>query len=141
MKYTLFSVSLVGGDFYSHGILYSTRGFDNGPVCAEGFDETDAGKKCFLLELQIMIPWSFTRGKTFILDYHFEPGHDKTNKMACAPSKDSDQPGHPLSLIRVFAVCMKKAWLLSYPLSRQQRLCSHWAGAHSAQTGQMPRLI
>ena len=24
-----------------------------------------------------------------------EPPHDKTNKMACAPSKDSDQPGHP----------------------------------------------
>ena len=23
-----------------------------------------------------------------------EPRHDKTNKMACAPSEDSDQPGH-----------------------------------------------
>ena len=31
----------------------------------------------------------------------------------CAPSKDSDQPGHPRSLIRVFTVCMKKAWVLS----------------------------
>ena len=29
----------------------------------------------------------------------FEPAHDKTNKMACAPSEDSDQPGHPPSLI------------------------------------------
>ena len=38
--------------------------------------------------------------------------HDKTNKMEYAPSKDSDQPGHPPSLIRVFAVCMKKAWVL-----------------------------
>ena len=47
---------------------------------------------------------------------------DKTNKMACAPSEDSDQPGHPHSLIRVFAVHMKKAWVLSYPLSAQQRL-------------------
>ena len=28
-----------------------------------------------------------------------EPPHDKTNKMACAPSKDSDQPGHPPSPI------------------------------------------
>ena len=27
-----------------------------------------------------------------------EPPHDKTNKMVCAPSKDSDQPGHPPSL-------------------------------------------
>ena len=34
----------------------------------------------------------------------FEPPHDKTNKMACEPSEDSDQPGHPPSLIRVFAV-------------------------------------
>ena len=32
------------------------------------------------------------------------PAHDKTNKMACAPSKDSDLPGHPPSLIRVFAL-------------------------------------
>ena len=34
----------------------------------------------------------------------YEPPHDKTNKIACAPSEDSDQPGHPPSLIRVFAV-------------------------------------
>ena len=33
-----------------------------------------------------------------------EPRHDKTNKMACAPSEDSDQSWHPPSLIRVFAV-------------------------------------
>ena len=59
----------------------------------------------------------------------FEPPHDKTNKMACAPSKDSDQPGHPPSLISVFAVRMKKAWVHSYPLSAQQRLWSDWADA------------
>ena len=40
----------------------------------------------------------------------------------CAPSEDSDQPGHLPSLIRVFAVRMKKAWVLSYPLSAQRRL-------------------
>ena len=28
-----------------------------------------------------------------------EPEHYKTNKMTCAPNKDSDQLGHPLSLI------------------------------------------
>ena len=28
----------------------------------------------------------------------------KSNKMTCAPSEDSDQPGHPPSLIRVFTV-------------------------------------
>ena len=58
-----------------------------------------------------------------------EPPHDKTNKMACAPSEDSDQPGHLPSLIRVFAVRMKKAWVLSYPLSVQRRLWSDWADA------------
>ena len=35
---------------------------------------------------------------------HFEPPHDKTNKMTFVHSEDSDQPGHPPSLIRVFAV-------------------------------------
>ena len=40
--------------------------------------------------------------------YIYEPQHDKTNKMSCASSKDSDQPGHQPSLIRVFAVRMKK---------------------------------
>ena len=39
----------------------------------------------------------------------FEPLLDKTNKLACAPSEDKDQPGHPPSLIRVFAVHIKKA--------------------------------
>ena len=38
------------------------------------------------------------------LSKSFEPQHDKTNKMTCAPSKDSDYPGQPPSLIRVFAV-------------------------------------
>ena len=60
-----------------------------------------------------------------------EPPHDKTNKMACAPSEDSDQPGHPPSLIRVFAVHMKKAWFFSYPLSTQQRLWSDRADAQA----------
>ena len=40
----------------------------------------------------------------------------------CATSKDSDQPGHPPSLIRFFAVHMKKARVLSYPLNPQRRL-------------------
>ena len=62
----------------------------------------------------------------------FEPPHDKTNKIARAPSEDSDQPGHPPSLIRVFAVRTKKACVLSYPLSAQQRLirlsgCPGWS--------------
>ena len=54
--------------------------------------------------------------------YKNEPPHDKTKKTAYASSKDSDQLGHLPSLIRVFAVRMKKAWVLSYPLSAQRRL-------------------
>ena len=50
----------------------------------------------------------------------------------CAPSEDSDQPGHPPSLFRVFAVRTKKAWVLSYSLSAQPRLWSDW---------RIPRLI
>ena len=50
----------------------------------------------------------------------------------CAPSEDSDQPGHPPSLIRVFAVRMKKPGSLA----------THRAhSADSDQTGRMPRLI
>ena len=55
-----------------------------------------------------------------------EPSHDKTNKVACAPSEDSDQPGHPSSLMRVFA------WVFAI----------HWAHSEdSDQTGRMPRLM
>ena len=60
-----------------------------------------------------------------------EPPQDQTNKMACAPSEDSDQPGHPPSLIRVFGVCMMKALVLSYLLSAQQSLWSDWADAQA----------
>ena len=49
----------------------------------------------------------------------------------CAPSEDSDQPGHPPCLIRVFVVCIKKAYVLSFPLSAQRRLWSDWADAQA----------
>ena len=39
----------------------------------------------------------------------YELPHDKTNKMTCTPSDDSDQPGHPPSMTRVFAVHSKVA--------------------------------
>ena len=64
--------------------------------------------------------------------YYFviiEPPQDKTNKVSWSSSEDSDQPGHPPSLIRVFAVRVKKAWVLSYPLSAQRRHWSDWADA------------
>ena len=58
----------------------------------------------------------------------------QNQQCGCAPSEDSDQPGHPPSLMPsliVFAVRMKKAWVLSYPLSAQRRLWSDWADAQA----------
>ena len=49
----------------------------------------------------------------------------------CAPSEDSDQPGHPPGLIRVLAVRMKKALIFNYPLSAQRRLWSDRTGAQA----------
>ena len=77
-------------------------------------------------------------GELKILFLIIEPHHDKTNKMACAPSEDSDQPGHPPSLIRVFAVRMKKAWVISYPLSAQRKLWSDWADETLIRLGRCP---
>ena len=47
--------------------------------------------------------------------------------MTCAPSEDSDQPGHPPSLVRVFAVRLKEGCI--------ERT------AKTDQTGRMRRLI
>ena len=52
-------------------------------------------------------------------------------KQLCAPSEDSDQPGHPHSLIRVFAVCFMGSWGPNDCLCGQQRLirlgrCPGW---------------
>ena len=46
----------------------------------------------------------------------------QNQQNGCAPSENSDQPGHQPSLFRVFPVRMTKAWLLIYPLSAQRRL-------------------
>ena len=51
-----------------------------------------------------------------------EPPHDKINKMISAPSEDSDQPGHPPSLIRVFAVRSMGSEVPSFLHSGQWRL-------------------
>ena len=69
--------------------------------------------RMFLLKLSLL---------KFPLLIIIESRHDKTNKLACAPSENSDQPGHPHSLIRIFTVRMEKVWVLSYPLSAQRRL-------------------
>ena len=50
----------------------------------------------------------------------FEPPQDKTNKKTCVPSEDSDQPEHPLSLNRIFAVCAKDSQ------GHKASLCGQW---------------
>ena len=67
--------------------------------------------------------------RTFLLKAYEQPC-GKTNKMSVRPAK-TDQPGHLPNLIRVFAVRMKKAWVLSYPLSAQRRLWSDWVDAQA----------
>ena len=59
--------------------------------------------------------------------------HDKTNKMAFAfaPSEDSDQPGHPPSLIRVFAVRSIGTWGPNVSSCVQRKLWSDWADAQA----------
>ena len=49
----------------------------------------------------------------------------------CVPSKDSDQPGHPPSLIRVFVVHFKDSQGPKLSLCRQQRHRSDWVDAQA----------
>ena len=56
----------------------------------------------------------------------------QTYKMACAPSKDSDHPGHPPSLIRFFAVRSVGSW---------GPKLFHADSEDSDQTGRVPMLI
>ena len=56
----------------------------------------------------------------------------KPTKWHVCPSKTQISLGiHPPSLIRAFAVRVKKAWVLSYPLRAQQRLWLDWADAQA----------
>ena len=56
-----------------------------------------------------------------------EQRHDKTNKVTVRPANTQIN----LGICRVFAVRMKKAWVLSYPLSAQRRHWSDWADAEA----------
>ena len=62
---------------------------------------------------------------------HFEPPDDKTNKMTFVPNEDSDQPGHPPSLIRVFDVRSVGSLGSSFASGGQRRLWSDWADAQA----------
>ena len=97
-------------------------------ICSQTRGPTVHRQAC---QLSLRSPVSYIKNQK-IETPKIELPHDKTNKMTCAPSKDSDQTGHPPSLIRVFAVHMKNHWVLSYPLSAQRRLirlggCPGWS--------------
>ena len=65
----------------------------------------------------------------------YEPPHDKTNKMACAPSEDLDQTGS-LGIRPVWSESLLSTW------TKLGSLATHWAHSKdSDQTGWMPRLI
>ena len=51
--------------------------------------------------------------------------------MTCAPSEDSDQPGHLPSVIRVFAVCSMGSQGPKVPSSGQLELWLDWADAQA----------
>ena len=60
-----------------------------------------------------------------------EPWHDKTSKMTCSPSEESDQPGRLPSLIRVITVCSMGSQGPSVYIQK----------VRTDQTGRMPKLI
>ena len=59
-----------------------------------------------------------------------ERAHDKPTKWHVCPAKTQISLGI-CPVWSVFAVRMKKAWVLSYPLSAQRRLWSDWADAQA----------
>ena len=60
-------------------------------------------------------------------NYKWVAQHDKTNNMACLPSKDADQTGHPPSLIRVFSMHSLGSQSPNTSSCRQRSLWSDWA--------------
>ena len=55
----------------------------------------------------------------------------QNQQSECAPSEDSDQPGHLPSLIRVFAVRFMGNWGPKLSSCGQRRLWSYWADAQA----------
>ena len=59
----------------------------------------------------------------------YETPRDKTSQMTVCPAK-TDQPGHPPSPIRVFAVRSMRSLGPKLSSCGMRRLCSDWADAH-----------
>ena len=59
------------------------------------------------------------------------PVHSSSYEIVCAPIEDSDQPAHPRSLIRVFAVRLKSLRIIGYPHNAPRRLLSDYVDAQA----------
>ena len=106
------------------------------PAHAHLKNEFTADEKCHNIELVQRMNRNGVSLFLVLLLFFIWAATWQNQQNNCAPSEDSDQPGHLPSLLRVFAVRMKKAWVLGYPLA------THWAhSADSDQTEWMPRLI
>ena len=69
----------------------------------------------------------------------FEPAYDKTYKMACAPSENSDQTGHSHNLIRNARAGSESLLCVQWVAKNQSFLPAD--SEDSDQTGRVPRLI
>ena len=87
----------------------------------------------FLKKLILVLLFVFVSFKSIVI-YRYESSHEKTNIMACALSKDSDQPEHPP--MPVWSESSLSAW------RKLVSLATHWAHSEdSDKTARMPRLI
>ena len=72
-------------------------------------------------QASLSLTWLHVQSQVFSRHGSFEPLQDKTNKMTCAPSEDSDQPRHLPSLLS--RCCAPEASLgPKLPISTQWRL-------------------
>ena len=115
------SISATKGEMLSLSIHFLSFYHLKNLGSTSGFRATDGLARAHCDETEF---WTFLLfGSLFFLSiYIYAPPDDQTNKMTSAPSEVSDQPGHPHSLIRVFAVRKNKHWVLSYPMCALQRL-------------------
>ena len=95
--------------------------FARGPLRSY-FHERRAPRLLCLGPIAFILPWTSEKWTLFLKSTYPDLNYPKLCHMTCAPSQDSDQPGYPPCLIRVFVVRIKKLSILSYPLSAHRRL-------------------
>ena len=89
-------------------------------VVVVNYIQYNTGNVLYVLKFAFLMALSIQHGSMFIND----PQHNKTNKMTCAPSEDSDQPGRMSCLIRIFAVRIR----IIGSFATYADLSLHWAG-------------